>query len=83
VAFAFDPNTGVTRTGTLTIAGLTLTVTQAGATYVAAPAVTNTYVDPTAKVENVVAGSDALPPVVPATADLTGAYAPPVIRRIG
>ncbi len=34
--FAFDANTGPTRTGTLTIAGLTLTVTQAGSGYVAA-----------------------------------------------
>ncbi len=35
-AFTFDANTGATRTGTLTIAGLTLSVTQAGSTYVAA-----------------------------------------------
>ncbi len=34
--FTFDANTGATRTGTLTIAGQTLTVTQAGSTYVAA-----------------------------------------------
>jgi hypothetical protein len=33
VIFAFDANAGATRTGTLTIAGQTLTVTQAGATY--------------------------------------------------
>src|SRR5262245_11045639 len=32
----FDANPGATRSGTLTIAGLTLTVTQAGSTYVAA-----------------------------------------------
>ncbi len=38
--FAFDANTGPTRTGTLTIAGLTLTVTQAGSGYVAAGPVT-------------------------------------------
>jgi DNA-binding beta-propeller fold protein YncE len=36
VVFSFDVNPGVTRTGTLTIAGQTLAVTQAGATYVAA-----------------------------------------------
>ncbi len=33
--FSFDANPGVTRTGTLTIAGLTLTVTQAGSSYLA------------------------------------------------
>jgi DNA-binding beta-propeller fold protein YncE len=36
VIFVFDINTGTTRTGTITIAGRTLTVTQAGCTYVAA-----------------------------------------------
>ena len=36
VVFSFDANPGMTRSGTLTIAGLTLTVTQAGSTYVAA-----------------------------------------------
>ena len=35
VIFTFDANSGATRTGTLTIASQTLTVTQAGATYVA------------------------------------------------
>ena len=41
VVFTFDANSGATRTGTLTVAGLTLAVTQAGATYVAAsPATT-------------------------------------------
>jgi streptogramin lyase len=34
--FTFDANTGATRTGTLTIAGQSLTVTQAGATYLPA-----------------------------------------------
>jgi hypothetical protein len=34
--FTIDANPGATRSGTLTIAGLTLTVTQAGSTYVAA-----------------------------------------------
>jgi DNA-binding beta-propeller fold protein YncE len=38
VVFNYDANPGTTRTGTLTIAGLTLTITQAGSTYVAAPA---------------------------------------------
>ena len=38
--FTFDANTGATRTGTLTIAGATLTVTQAGSSYVAANPVT-------------------------------------------
>jgi hypothetical protein len=36
VIFSFDANPGATRTGTLTIADQTLTVTQAGSTYVAA-----------------------------------------------
>jgi DNA-binding beta-propeller fold protein YncE len=40
VIFTFDGNPGATRTGTLTIAGLPLTVTQAGSTYVAANPVT-------------------------------------------
>ncbi len=36
VVFSYDANPGATRTGTLTIAGLTLAITQAGSTYVAA-----------------------------------------------
>jgi sugar lactone lactonase YvrE len=36
VLFTLDANSGATRTGTLTIAGQTFTVTQAGSTYVAA-----------------------------------------------
>ena len=36
VVFTFDVNTGATRTGTLTIAGQTLTVTQASNSYIAA-----------------------------------------------
>ena len=36
VYFSFDANSGATRTGTFTIAGQTLTITQAGSTYVAA-----------------------------------------------
>jgi streptogramin lyase len=36
VVFTFDANPGAPRTGTLTIAGQTLSVTQAGSTYVAA-----------------------------------------------
>jgi hypothetical protein len=40
VVFTFDANSGTTRTGTLIIAGQTVTVTQAGATYVAANPVT-------------------------------------------
>lgn len=36
VVFTYDANPGATRSGTLTIAGQTLTVTQAGSTYVAA-----------------------------------------------
>jgi DNA-binding beta-propeller fold protein YncE len=36
VVFSFDANSGATRSGTLTIAGQTLTVTQAGSTYVSA-----------------------------------------------
>lgn len=38
VIFSYDANPGATRTGTLTIAGQTLTITQAGSIYVAAPA---------------------------------------------
>ncbi|HEY1663300.1 MAG TPA: BACON domain-containing carbohydrate-binding protein [Verrucomicrobiae bacterium] len=38
--FTFDANTGATRTGTLTIGSQTLTITQAGSTYVAANPVT-------------------------------------------
>jgi len=38
--FTFDANTGATRTGTLTVAGATLTVTQAGSSYVAINQVT-------------------------------------------
>jgi sugar lactone lactonase YvrE len=37
VVFSFDANVGPTRSGTLTIAGQTLTIMQAGYTYVAAP----------------------------------------------
>ncbi len=40
IVFTFDDNTGATRTGTLTVAGLTLSVTQAGATYVPAQPLT-------------------------------------------
>ena len=40
VVFTFDTNPGATRTGTLTVAGQTLTVTQAGSTYVAANPIT-------------------------------------------
>jgi hypothetical protein len=40
VIFSYDANPGATRSGTLTIAGLGLTVTQAGSTYVAATPVT-------------------------------------------
>jgi hypothetical protein len=36
----FDTNTGATRSGTLTIAGETVTVTQAGSSYVAANSLT-------------------------------------------
>ena len=42
--FSFDANPGATRTGTLTIAGQTLTVAQAGSTYLAAPAPVTTLV---------------------------------------
>jgi len=40
IIFGYDFNSGATRSGTLTIAGQTLTVTQAGSTYVAAGGVT-------------------------------------------
>ncbi len=39
VIFSFDANAGATRSGTLTVAGQTLTVTQVGSTYVAAGSV--------------------------------------------
>ena len=39
--FTFDANSGATRSGTLTIAGQTLTVTQAGSSYVPANSVSN------------------------------------------
>jgi DNA-binding beta-propeller fold protein YncE len=41
VVFSYDPNPGATRSGTLTLGGQTLTVTQAGPTYVAAEPVTS------------------------------------------
>jgi DNA-binding beta-propeller fold protein YncE len=41
VVFSYDSNPGATRYGTLTISGQTLTVTQAGSTYVAAGSVTS------------------------------------------
>ena len=44
VVFSYDANPGATRTGTLTIAGQTLTVTQAGTSYVAAPVPVTTLV---------------------------------------
>ncbi len=40
VIFSFDANPGATRTGTFTIGGQTLSITQAGSTYVPAGAVT-------------------------------------------
>ena len=49
IAFTFDANTNGTRTGTLTIAGQTLTVTQAGASFAAAnplPLVTTNLFQP-------------------------------------
>jgi DNA-binding beta-propeller fold protein YncE len=44
VIFTLDANLGAARTGTLTIAGQTLTITQAGSTYVAAPPPATTVV---------------------------------------
>ena len=41
ILFSYDANSGGTRTGTLTVAGLTLTVTQAGVGYVAASSLTS------------------------------------------
>jgi DNA-binding beta-propeller fold protein YncE len=38
IIFTYDANPGATRAGTLTVAGQTLTVVQAGSSYVAAPA---------------------------------------------
>ncbi len=51
VLFAFDANPGPTRTGTVTIAGLTVVVTQSGARYVPAKPITiveNGYGEPIA-----------------------------------
>ena len=47
IIFTFDPNPGATRTGSLTLAGLPLNVTQAGASYV--PANLNTTLVPKGK----------------------------------
>src|SRR5439155_53370 len=44
VIFSYDSNPGATRSGTFTIAGHTLTITQAGSTYVAAPGPVTTLV---------------------------------------
>lgn len=44
ILFTYDKNTGATRTGTIAINGLNLFVTQAGATYVPAPAPATTLV---------------------------------------
>jgi DNA-binding beta-propeller fold protein YncE len=44
VVFSYDANLGATRTGTVTIAGQTLSVTQAGSTYVAIPSLATTLV---------------------------------------
>jgi DNA-binding beta-propeller fold protein YncE len=44
VVFSYDANSGPTRSGTLTIGGQTLTVTQAGSTYVVAPGPVTTLV---------------------------------------
>ena len=47
VIFSYDPNPGPTRAGTLTLAGQTYTVTQAGSTYVQAPGPLTTLVSST------------------------------------
>src|SRR5208337_4417372 len=44
LVFSFDANPGATRAGTLTIAGLMLTVIQAGSSYVPAPGPVTTLV---------------------------------------
>jgi sugar lactone lactonase YvrE len=44
VGFSFDANPGITRTGSLTIAGQNLAVTQAGANYIQAPYPVSTLV---------------------------------------
>jgi sugar lactone lactonase YvrE len=44
VIFSYDANSDATRSGTLTIAGQTLTVTEAGSTYVQAPGPVTTVV---------------------------------------
>ena len=64
VVFSFDDNPGATRSGTLTIAGLTLTVTQGGATFTLS---TN------ALLEGVNAGSDSIElTVIPQIGHLDG-----------
>jgi len=65
VVFSFDANTGATRSGSLTIAGETLAITQAGATYSLG---TNTFL------EGANAGSDSVPlTITPQVATWTAA----------
>jgi DNA-binding beta-propeller fold protein YncE len=75
VVFSFDANPGATRTSAIIIEGMTVTVTQAGSTYVAT-GMENAFVDPTPRTESAAAGSDALPVVLPATVNLSGPFTP-------
>ena len=81
VFLSFDANTGATRTGSFAIAGQTLTITQAGSTYVGA-GLTTLVVAPLAAPENVAldgsgniyiadTGHDAIKEYNPVTQSLT------------
>jgi sugar lactone lactonase YvrE len=77
VSFCFDANPGATRSGTVTIGDQTLTVMQAGSTYVpAGGGLPGVFVDLTSKAESNVGGTDTLPVVLPPSIDLTGTNAP-------
>lgn len=74
VVFTYDTNSSPTRTGILVIAGQSLPVTQAGASYVAISS-PPAFVDPTPRSESPAAGQDVLP-VVLATPDVLAQLAP-------
>ncbi|MGA3027221.1 MAG: choice-of-anchor R domain-containing protein, partial [Bryobacteraceae bacterium] len=57
VQFTYDANSGATRTGTITIAGQTLTVTQAGSTYEPTSEVTTLVSSGLSAPENIAIGS--------------------------
>jgi len=82
VIFTFDANTNATRTGTLTVAGQTVTITQAGSCYVPAnplttlvsSGVSSTFfvaVDGAGNVDVVDDGNDAIEEWTPSSGNLT------------